>query len=427
MATMTALPRTASSSSSTSTINNSSKIKSPLMLEKLQSHSHSSSIIHNSAATSFNTDVRIPLGTKITLPGSGKGILRFIGEVHSKNGVFAGVELVGDLISKGKNSGEFEDIQYFKTSIPKSGLFLPYYKLLQVNANLYFNILKKRNSLPNSISNVSISSPLLSSTTNSSITTNNTSPILNSSSSLNSPLNNSREVSPTLISNSSKIFRRHSSLPRSEFDLTPSKKGKLSPSGKAISNSNILHNYNTNNNTNSTRSNSISSFSANALGTAASSASSTTTANANTNSNNNLPPLSSASTLHSNRSSPPNPTNDSFAYLNNLKRVSTSSNSSAISAMLITNSSNSNLSTPNNTSINSKLEKEYDNLIKNYNKSNLINEELNNKIKIYEKQLEERTNILNELNKTVIDLLAREMEPTEKELEITQARVAKYK
>ncbi|GMF05037.1 unnamed protein product [[Candida] boidinii] len=115
MATMTALPRTASSSSSTSTINNSSKIKSPLMLEKLQSHSHSSSIIHNSAATSFNTDVRIPLGTKITLPGSGKGILRFIGEVHSKNGVFAGVELVGDLISKGKNSGEFEDIQYFKT------------------------------------------------------------------------------------------------------------------------------------------------------------------------------------------------------------------------------------------------------------------------------------------------------------------------
>ncbi|GMF21886.1 unnamed protein product [[Candida] boidinii] len=252
-------------------------------------------------------------------------------------------------------------------------------------------------------------------------------PILNSSSSLNSPLNNSREVSPTLISNSSKIFRRHSSLPRSEFDLTPSKKGKLSPSGKAISNSNILHNYNTNNNTNSTRSNSISSFSANALSTAASSTSSTTTANANTNPNNNLPPLSSASTLHSNRSSPPNQTNDSFAYLNSLKRVSTSSNSSAISAMLITNSSNSNLSTPNNTSINSKLEKEYDNLIKNYNKSNLINEELNNKIKIYEKQLEERTNILNELQKTVIDQLEPALEATEKELEIRDARFAKYK
>jgi hypothetical protein len=56
-------------------------------------------------------------------------MLRFIGTVKGKKGSFAGIELL-DQPQMGKNSGEYQDIQYFTTTNPGAGLFMPLEKLV---------------------------------------------------------------------------------------------------------------------------------------------------------------------------------------------------------------------------------------------------------------------------------------------------------
>lgn len=77
----------------------------------------------------------LSVGATVTLPSTGKTILRYVGPVKGKNGIFAGLELV-EKPQMGKNSGDFQGDQYFTTKIPCSGLFMPLDKL--------------RNSLPQS-------------------------------------------------------------------------------------------------------------------------------------------------------------------------------------------------------------------------------------------------------------------------------------
>ncbi|KAG7694008.1 hypothetical protein KL930_003029 [Ogataea haglerorum] len=77
----------------------------------------------------------IQVGHRVVIPGGGEAYVRYVGRVRNKSGTFAGVELIGESVSKGKNSGDVDGIFYFKTKIPKSGLFLPYHKLVQVNAS----------------------------------------------------------------------------------------------------------------------------------------------------------------------------------------------------------------------------------------------------------------------------------------------------
>ncbi|GME73963.1 unnamed protein product [Ambrosiozyma monospora] len=84
---------------------------------------------------------QLPLNAIVELPGGQQAILKYVGQVESKNGVFAGVELMGD--KKGKNSGEHNGKQYFKTSRPNSGLFLPYPKLLN-SAQLLHSLSSKQ-------------------------------------------------------------------------------------------------------------------------------------------------------------------------------------------------------------------------------------------------------------------------------------------
>ncbi|ODV93073.1 hypothetical protein PACTADRAFT_47211 [Pachysolen tannophilus NRRL Y-2460] len=83
-------------------------------------------------------DFDLPLGLKVQLPGisDSAGILKFIGRVEGKNGVFAGIELIGDSVRYGKNSGDVDGVRYFTTKIPNSGLFLPYPKLVASNQAL---------------------------------------------------------------------------------------------------------------------------------------------------------------------------------------------------------------------------------------------------------------------------------------------------
>ncbi|RLV95033.1 hypothetical protein JA1_001319 [Spathaspora sp. JA1] len=79
------------------------------------------------------------IGTHISIPGSppGYGIVKYIGEIQGKTGVFVGIELLGNLaISRGKNSGSVNGIEYFNVRISGSGLFLPYDRVRAVNTIL---------------------------------------------------------------------------------------------------------------------------------------------------------------------------------------------------------------------------------------------------------------------------------------------------
>lgn len=47
----------------------------------------------------------VEVGDLVNTPGGMYGVVKFIGGVKGKNGVFCGVELVGELAGKGKNDG----------------------------------------------------------------------------------------------------------------------------------------------------------------------------------------------------------------------------------------------------------------------------------------------------------------------------------
>ncbi|KAM5442936.1 hypothetical protein MferCBS31731_001808 [Microsporum ferrugineum] len=67
----------------------------------------------------------VQVGDLVNVPGGMYGTVRFLGPVAGKPGRFAGVELAPELASRGKNSGDVEGRQYFTTSIPGSGIFVP--------------------------------------------------------------------------------------------------------------------------------------------------------------------------------------------------------------------------------------------------------------------------------------------------------------
>ncbi|KAK2841594.1 hypothetical protein FQN49_006103 [Arthroderma sp. PD_2] len=67
----------------------------------------------------------VQVGDLVNVPGGMHGTVRFLGSVAGKPGKFAGVELSPELAGRGKNSGDVEGRQYFTTSIPGSGIFVP--------------------------------------------------------------------------------------------------------------------------------------------------------------------------------------------------------------------------------------------------------------------------------------------------------------
>ena len=85
------------------------------------------------------------IGTKVSIPGtSGYGVLKYIGEIDGKAGVFCGIELIGPIaLSRGKNSGIINGIKYFDVRQPMTGLFLPLDRLRSVNSQLD-NLLPER-------------------------------------------------------------------------------------------------------------------------------------------------------------------------------------------------------------------------------------------------------------------------------------------
>ncbi|KAJ4350777.1 hypothetical protein N0V95_004454 [Ascochyta clinopodiicola] len=73
----------------------------------------------------------IDIGDLVDVPGGMHGVVKFVGSIRGKKGVFAGVELSKAFASRGKNDGAVEGTQYFTTTTPGSGIFLPVHRALK--------------------------------------------------------------------------------------------------------------------------------------------------------------------------------------------------------------------------------------------------------------------------------------------------------
>ncbi|KIW80982.1 hypothetical protein Z517_04005 [Fonsecaea pedrosoi CBS 271.37] len=73
----------------------------------------------------------ISIGDTVMVPGDMHGVVKFIGPVTGKKGIFAGVQLATEYAPRGKNSGEVDGKYYFRTTIPGSGIFLPLEKAVK--------------------------------------------------------------------------------------------------------------------------------------------------------------------------------------------------------------------------------------------------------------------------------------------------------
>ncbi|PIA92785.1 hypothetical protein CB0940_04617 [Cercospora beticola] len=70
----------------------------------------------------------LEVGDVVNVPGDMFGIVKFVGSVRGKNGTFVGVELDKDFAARGKNDGDVDGTQYFRTSVPGAGIFLPVHR-----------------------------------------------------------------------------------------------------------------------------------------------------------------------------------------------------------------------------------------------------------------------------------------------------------
>ncbi|KAJ9609833.1 hypothetical protein H2200_006162 [Cladophialophora chaetospira] len=73
----------------------------------------------------------VNVGDTVMVPGDMHGVVKFIGSVAGKRGIFAGVQLATEYAGRGKNSGEVDGKHYFRTTIPGSGIFLPLEKAVK--------------------------------------------------------------------------------------------------------------------------------------------------------------------------------------------------------------------------------------------------------------------------------------------------------
>ncbi|EXJ69119.1 uncharacterized protein A1O5_08054 [Cladophialophora psammophila CBS 110553] len=73
----------------------------------------------------------VSVGDTVMVPGDMHGVVKFIGPVAGKKGIFAGVQLATEYAPRGKNSGEVDGKYYFRTTIPGSGIFLPLEKAVK--------------------------------------------------------------------------------------------------------------------------------------------------------------------------------------------------------------------------------------------------------------------------------------------------------
>ncbi|KAJ4422132.1 hypothetical protein N0V82_003215 [Gnomoniopsis sp. IMI 355080] len=94
-----------------------------------QSNNMAPSPLTPRAGASFASDLSV--GDRVEVPGNMLGMVRFIGGVQGKKGIFTGVELLPEFAARGKNNGDVDGVSYFTTSIAGAGIFLPLNKAIK--------------------------------------------------------------------------------------------------------------------------------------------------------------------------------------------------------------------------------------------------------------------------------------------------------
>ncbi|PWY99816.1 hypothetical protein BCV70DRAFT_162362 [Testicularia cyperi] len=98
--------------------------------------SHSSTTVASRARQASTTTRRgreLEIGDVVSMEGSDLvGVLRHLGPVTFKPGFYAGLELTGDSVGKGKNDGSVQGTQYFACA-PGNGVFCPASKVVAIN------------------------------------------------------------------------------------------------------------------------------------------------------------------------------------------------------------------------------------------------------------------------------------------------------
>ena len=77
-----------------------------------------------------STSTVLQVGDHVVLPEGQHGVLKYIGKIQGKQGEYAGIELVDGYESHGRHSGSFNNVMYFTTSKPSTGVFISYTKLI---------------------------------------------------------------------------------------------------------------------------------------------------------------------------------------------------------------------------------------------------------------------------------------------------------
>ncbi|KAF2858753.1 hypothetical protein K470DRAFT_259469 [Piedraia hortae CBS 480.64] len=80
------------------------------------------------ASANGHASSELEVGDSVKVPGDMLGTVRYVGNVAGKPGRFVGVELSREFAARGKNDGDVDGKFYFKTTIPKSGIFLPVHR-----------------------------------------------------------------------------------------------------------------------------------------------------------------------------------------------------------------------------------------------------------------------------------------------------------
>ncbi|KAJ1020623.1 hypothetical protein NDA16_004016 [Ustilago loliicola] len=106
----------------------------PSMLSRTPSHtSHISSTAASRAREYVRRGRELEIGDLVRMEGSELvGVLRHLGPVGFKAGFYAGLELTGDSVGKGKNDGSVQGTQYFACA-PGNGVFCPASKVVAIN------------------------------------------------------------------------------------------------------------------------------------------------------------------------------------------------------------------------------------------------------------------------------------------------------
>ncbi|KAK9456122.1 hypothetical protein V1511DRAFT_496608 [Dipodascopsis uninucleata] len=98
-------------------------VRSPSSMGLSSPRPPSSRGIRETAAIDFS------VGDTVYVPGGMQGVIMYIGPVHGRGGEFAGVDLIGDDMARGKNNGTVDGVRYFSPSGPTSGIFVPLHKI----------------------------------------------------------------------------------------------------------------------------------------------------------------------------------------------------------------------------------------------------------------------------------------------------------